>query len=356
MKWLNRELQKQQLAKGIHNPSFNYAHLTTIQEASVLYAALQEEKQIIVIKENETQARALNTQMESLFPDITTQLFLQEDSLRVEAIASSPENHYEKMEALYNILYHPPKLLLTTSATLMRYLASPELLKERTTRLKIDTEIEMNDLASKLLQMGYQQVQVVEKPFTFARRGGLIDVFTIQHPNPIRIDFFDNLIENMRFFDVETQRSLSDIQEVTLFVASEYLTNDHQKATIINRVNERLALIKEKTEPSTYEILYENIYKDVDDFILNAIDARYYDLFALSNPTHQITDFLPNAKIILSPSPTIEKSAKFFLDESVDYLISKHQELKGLDQYDLFPRTETIQQHKPLLFHQFQAS
>ena len=54
MKWLNRELQKQQLAKGIHNPSFNYAHLTTIQEASVLYAALQEEKQIIVIKENET--------------------------------------------------------------------------------------------------------------------------------------------------------------------------------------------------------------------------------------------------------------------------------------------------------------
>lgn len=355
MKWLSKEILKQDLNKGMTNPSFNYAHLTTIQEASVLFSTLQQQKQIVVIKENETQARALFDQMESLFPQIKTQLYYQEDSLRVEAIASSPENHYEKMEALYHILYKEPQLIITTSASMMRYVADPKLLVDRVLNLRINQEIEMNDLVNALILMGYQQAQVVEKPFTFARRGGIIDVFTIQHQYPIRIDFFDNVIESMRLFDVESQRSISDINEVLVFVASEYLTTDEQKALIIKKSQERLLVLKENLDADSYDILYENVYKDVDQFTLNDIDARFYSLFALSEPSHQIIDYCKDAKVILSPETAVKKSAKFFIDESIDYLNEHHQGLKGLDRYDIFCDIETLNKKEYINFHQFQA-
>lgn len=353
MNWLKQHLKKQKYAQGFQNPAFQYAHLTTIQEAAVIASAIYDNQgPLTIIKENETQARALLTKLNSLFSDIKTTIYHQEDSLRVEAIASSPENHYEKMETLYKLLYEEVDVLITTSASMMRYISDPQYLLSQTKQLKVDQEISISEIEENIINMGYTRVPVVEKPFTFAKRGGLIDVYTIQHQQPIRIDFFDDIIDTIKTFDVSSQRSLDSLDEVRLFVASEYLTTPDQKALITKKVTTRLNKLETELTSDEYDILVENMTKDLDAFILNQVDARFYNLFALCEPTHRLNDLF-NSKLIYSPMPVVEKSAQFFYEESVDYLIEQFKALRGLDLYDLFPRFDTLP--KGIIFHQFQA-
>lgn len=356
MQWLIRELQKQQITKGFDNPSLQYAHLTPIQEASVLYQRIQEKKQpILVIKENETQARQLLQQLENLYSDVHIVFYQQEESLRIEAIASSPETHYEKMESLYQILFEEVDIIITTIQSTLRYLTNPDYLKAISKEIKVDDEIKMSELVETLVRLGYAQVSVVEKPFTFSRRGGLIDIFTIQQAHPVRIDFFDDVIESIRTFDITTQRSIRSQTSIRLFASSEYLIDDDQKQIFLKKANQVLAKFSEQLEANHYEILLEQLQPEIDRFVINQVESKDYPLFMLSEPKHTLFDYCPNAQVVISSHPAVKKAAAFFIEESTDYLIEMHTIHKGLGRYDLFNSYENILKRNPLLFNQFQV-
>jgi transcription-repair coupling factor (superfamily II helicase) len=81
----------------------------------------------------------------------------------------------------------------------------------------------MNELKRRLMAGGYQQTAHIDQPLCFAYRGGIIDVFSINYENPIRIEFFDTEIESIRFFDVATQKTLERVDEVRIVPASDVL-------------------------------------------------------------------------------------------------------------------------------------
>ena len=56
-----------------------------------------------------------------------------------------------------------------------------------------------------------------------AVRGFIIDIFPINYKNPIRIEFFDTIIESIRFFDIDSQRTISSINNATIIPATEFL-------------------------------------------------------------------------------------------------------------------------------------
>ncbi len=66
-------------------------------------------------------------------------------------------------------------------------------------------------------------IQRVDEPFYYSKRGGVIDVFSIQYEHPVRIEFFDDEIESLRFFDQNTQRSLESVKEVIILPATDLL-------------------------------------------------------------------------------------------------------------------------------------
>jgi len=77
---------------------------------------------------------------------------------------------------------------------------------------------------NQLIDMGYKSVSIVEAPGTFSNRGGIIDVYPPNHPYPIRIDLWDTEIESLRYFDVNSQRSVEEINSgIVLTLASEQL-------------------------------------------------------------------------------------------------------------------------------------
>ena len=95
-------------------------------------------------------------------------------------------------------------------------------------------QIDIYDLQKYLLKAGYQSAIRVDQPFYFSKRGGVIDVFSIQYETPVRIEFFDDEIDNIRFYNQNSQRTIENVNEITIIPASDVLYDDQEVPAVIS--------------------------------------------------------------------------------------------------------------------------
>ena len=81
----------------------------------------------------------------------------------------------------------------------------------------------MAEISDWLVQHGYERTATVRDPASFAVRGGILDVFPPAHDQPVRLDFFGDTLESIRSFEAETQRTLAQLQHLSLLPVSETL-------------------------------------------------------------------------------------------------------------------------------------
>ena len=87
--------------------------------------------------------------------------------------------------------------------------------------------------------MGYYAVPRCESPGDFARKGGILDVFSVSYENPVRIELWDDTIESIRFFDATTQRSLQEVDAAVVPPCSPLLLSDDNVARALAAVERR---------------------------------------------------------------------------------------------------------------------
>ena len=205
-------------------------------------------------------------------------------------------------------------------------------------------QIDIYDLKASLLKSGYQSAIRVDQPFYFSKRGGVIDVFSIQYENPIRIEFFDDEIESIRFYNQNTQRTIENIDEITILPASDILYDDQEVTKVISKIND--------LRDSQVEILDELYLEDflnkvsIDQENLRNHDTSFsmYSYYNLFNQTTSIGDYLDDPLIILSNSQDINFAYKNYLEENFYYyqeLINVGKSVKGLNLFrDLYEVTD----------------
>jgi transcription-repair coupling factor (superfamily II helicase) len=113
-----------------------------------------------------------------------------------------------------------PRLVLTTIQALMQPVPEPERLAHERRRLRVRQHLEPDTLAAWLVDQGFQRTEAVELPGDFSRRGGIVDIFSPDADDPVRLEFFGDEIESIRRFSLETQRSLADLGEVDLLAVN----------------------------------------------------------------------------------------------------------------------------------------
>ena len=104
-------------------------------------------------------------------------------------------------------------------------------------KLERGEEVDISMLIDHLTSVGYEQVDLVEMPGQFARRGGILDVYSPEADRPIRVDFFGDEIESMRKFDPETQRSSSALDEALLLPLAEIPASEKLLAAVHARLS-----------------------------------------------------------------------------------------------------------------------
>src|SRR5690625_4851098 len=120
-------------------------------------------------------------------------------------------------------MQHKSGILIAPVAALRRILPPPSYWEQHQLQFVTGEEIRLDNYLSTLVDMGYEQANMVTTPGEFSRRGGIIDIYPVTEAYPIRIELFDNEVDSIRFFNAEDQRSLSQLEEVMIGPATEIL-------------------------------------------------------------------------------------------------------------------------------------
>ncbi|MDA1040764.1 MAG: transcription-repair coupling factor, partial [Planctomycetota bacterium] len=109
-----------------------------------------------------------------------------------------------------------PRIIVTTIQALLTLLDDPREVEESTRRLAVGGSLDPAELSDWLIARGWEQVDAIDSPGTFARRGGIVDLFAADWDRPVRIDLFGDEIESLRTFDTVTQRSVDTLPSIDL--------------------------------------------------------------------------------------------------------------------------------------------
>ncbi len=252
--------------------SFFIAALASKKEIkkSYLIIADSQENALKIYQDLSTFLNKPQSEEENIF------LFPSFDVLPYEDISSDPQIIQQRI----NILKHLSAIdqnikriiLIADIKALLPKLASPQKFKKTSWKFKIGDVLKKEDFLEILLDQNYQSVEIVEEKGEFSSRGGIIDFFPVTSENPLRLELFGDQIESIRYFNLNTQRSILKLTDYTLLPSREFITDgssNYNYSTIFDYLPEDLIvlqnepeLIKEKTEEFQEEV--ESIYQKIE--------------------------------------------------------------------------------------------
>lgn len=319
-------------------------NLSMMEEALLLAAAFQQDHQTrIVVKKNKYEAQQLYTRLALLQQEVLC--FTMDESLRISAIAASPEEKINQLSALYQMRQDFAKIIVTNVAAYTRFLPDVQFFDQSCIQLKVGMDVSRKKLSEKLNRIGYAKVNYAEMPCSYASRGGILDVFSINYPDPIRIEFFDTEIESIRFFNPDTQRTIRSVDEVVLIPATEVLFSDSQIEQLQTIVPEQLEKQLKKTNPDGTEFLQDAIEADLRAIESFDSQSKLYRYFAWVE-TSNIHDYVDGAKVIYSPVEDVEESAKQVVLDNATYMQEEVQDFQALARYTMFHDLYTIDKNR----------
>ncbi len=158
--------------------------------------------------------------------------FPMDDFLTSEAIAVSPELMAERLNTLNMLSKNGNYIVVTNLMGALRYLPSKELWKESKIVLKKGKSYDREELLNKLFNLGYVRETIVNGTGQIGVRGYVIDIFPISSEKAIRVEFWGDDIDSIKYFDIDTQLSLNEIDEFTIYSYNEFLLDEYKEDVV----------------------------------------------------------------------------------------------------------------------------
>lgn len=238
------------------------------------------------------------------------------ETLPYDAFSPHQDIISQRLETLAKLTETKNPIILTTVASCLTRLCPKQHLDAQRFHLKEGQELPLEQLSRKLTSAGYLNVENVHEHGEYAIRGALMDVYPMGAENPIRIDWFDNEIESIRWFDPETQRSINKVSEIKMLPAKEFPTTSQGIQHFRQAFRERF-----ETDP-----LSSPLYQDISSGLIPAGIEYYLPLFF--EQTASMFDYLPDNTLIIRSDTFNEQLASIQLDfrsrhESLNYNIER---------------------------------
>ena len=241
---------------------------------------------LLTITADASSAQRLQTELAFFAPQLKTCVFPDWETLPYDTFSPHADLVSERLATLYEMMRGTFDVAIVPVTTALTRLMPVEYLAANTFFFKQGGKLSPDELRRQCTIAGYTHVTQVVAPGEYSFRGGLIDIFPMGSALPYRIDLFDNDIDSIRSFDVDSQRSIYKVNEVRLLPAREFPMNE--AAQTLFRQNFR---IKFEGDPSK-----SRIYKDVSKGVPSAGIEYYLPLFF--EATARFTDYLPDGTVI----------------------------------------------------------
>ncbi len=189
------------------------------QKPHFMYSLLQEGESCLIVTFQEQKAKELYENYrffdrQVLYYPPRDVLFYQSD-IRGNLLTG------ERLTAVKAILEQKQVTVITTFDALMDRIVPLAHIRQAILEYSLGETLDMEEVKNRLVQMGYERNYQVESAGQFAIRGGILDIFPLTEENPCRIELWGDEIDSMRRFDVESQRSIENLERVRIYPASE---------------------------------------------------------------------------------------------------------------------------------------
>ncbi|MDR1934663.1 MAG: DEAD/DEAH box helicase, partial [Candidatus Accumulibacter sp.] len=215
--------------------------------------------------------------------DLRVRLLPDWETLPYDSFSPHHDLVSERLATLYSVMRGECDVLLVPASTAAYRFAPPSYLAAYTFFLEKGETLDAESFRAQLTLAGYTHVSNVVSPGEYSIRGGLIDLYPMGSPLPYRIDLFDDEIENIKTFDVDTQRTLYPVPEIRLLPAREFPMDEKGRAHFRQRFREAF-----EGDPAK-----SGVYKDVSNGIPPAGIEYWLPLFF--DATATLFDYLPKA-------------------------------------------------------------
>ncbi len=225
----------------------------------------KKEKNILVVTSSLFEANKLFDLFKTYTSDVL--LFPMDDFITSMALAISPELKATRIDTLQNIK-NGPKIVITNLMGYLKYLTDINQEKTNVINLQSNMVIKRDELIAKLNDFGYVRESIVTTTGEFAVRGFVIDLFPIQENHPIRLELFGDLIEEIKYFDENTQKTIKKTNNVKIIPVEEIETNN--KSSLYEYLSKPIVI--------NYDFKHiENSYNHLSDEIIDYKKSKDID-------------------------------------------------------------------------------
>ncbi|HHF3323227.1 transcription-repair coupling factor [Haemophilus influenzae] len=242
----------------------------------------------------------LSSQNVCLFPDWET--------LPYDTFSPHQEIISSRLSALFHLQNAKKSIFLLPISTLMQRLCPPQYLQHNVLLIKKGDRLVIDKMRLQLEAAGYRAVEQVLEHGEYAVRGALLDLFPMGSAVPFRLDFFDDEIDSIRTFDVDTQRTLDEISSINLLPAHEFPTDD--KGVEFFRAQFRETFGEIRRDP-------EHIYQQISKGTLISGIEYWQPLFFAEMAT--LFDYLPEQTLFVDMENNQTQGERFYQDAKQRY-------------------------------------
>ena len=248
-------------------------------------------------------------------------LFPSDELIRADSISQSKEMAANRIYVLNEILNNRADIVICNVASLTRYLPSPSIFKEHVLNFKKGNKCRLEDIKKVLVRSGYYKVNKIDQSLQFAVRGDILDIYSVNYDDPIRIEFFDDEIESIRFFDVATQVSKENIDKVEILPANDFLFSEKETKEAGEKIYSQLEKDQEVISSSDFDNLRNITETDVMDILEYNYSPRLYRYYSLiSDDTASIVDYCQKYVAVIVDEKGVEESFSLLDEEARSYL------------------------------------
>ena len=351
IKTLKENKKFQELTKQISKTGpIAISGLVDVEKLHVLAGILNETKRpMVLVTYNEIQARKLYQDLKKLIKQ--TYFFPKKEITSYDYVAQSKEIEYKRIDVL-NKMYlakqqKEPIIIVTTIEAVMQKMVAKDTLYQNVIDFEVGKTYLLDGIKEKLVGLGYERSDLIENKGQFSIRGGIVDV-GLSEKIGVRIEFWGDEVDSIRFFQISSQRSTEMLKEITIFPAHELIVQDLSKA--VKNIQEKypeeiedIELIKNGDYISKINKYFNEFYENQASFLDYMSDEYLLLLDENSKINQRKTNIIEdNNKLIASlvekekfVPEAIENISKFeynFEEKQIIYL-EQNDSIKNIQKY-----------------------
>ncbi len=204
------------------------------QKLHVIYGLGEAFRYRIIVTFSDLRAKELYEDYK--FYDRSVMLYPAKDLIFFQADIHGNQLTAERIKCLRRLAEDRPVTVITTYDALMAPQAPMDAWKAQVIHIDTKSRIEESELASRLVELGYEKNYQVEAPGQFSIRGGIVDIFDLTEENPYRIELWGEDVESIRSFDILSQRSIEKLESISVYPATELILSKEDLRAGIGRI------------------------------------------------------------------------------------------------------------------------